>query len=430
MATAPPDPHLIPAFPSEAAQNTARASAGTTLALHGLALLVFGARMWSRWYPVYRMQLDDYACVMAYVSLHRSLWAFTRKLITMLSQILIVVNTSLLAAAIPYAFGRDPHTYFLSDSQEAFKYASIAQPIWAWSMVFIKVSFALMLLRIEQAKALRRFLWCMIVLQITLGIYNTLATLLQCMPVHKAWDLVGAVKGTCWSKRAVSISSIVVSVIHIITDFMLALLPISFLRKIQRPVRERVVVGGLMGLGFFAGIASIIKIVAAIEFGREGDPMNASINIGMWSVIEELVGFIVICIPCLRSPFQRVLQHCGLLSLRIRQHTFTRGYGSHGHAKNVVRSTSQSRLATIEGDAESGFKMKELRSEASEDEGCWRASTNEAGSRRGEIWCTKEVVVEHDRISRMPSSERLHGRPDAGWRDEPFDFDLPKSQRL
>jgi hypothetical protein len=275
----------------------------------------------------------------------------------------------------------------------------------------------------------------MIVLQITLGIYNTLATLLQCMPVHKAWDLVGAVKGSCWSKRAVSISSIVVSVIHIITDFMLALLPISFLRKIQRPVRERVVVGGLMGLGFFAGVASIIKIVAAIEFGGDGDPMNASINIGMWSVIEELVGFIVICIPCLRSPFQRVLQHCGLLSVRIRQHTFTRGYGSHGHVKHVVRSTSQSRLATIEGDAESGFKMKELtlRTQASDESGevPWRASTNETtGSGRGEIWCTKEVVVEHDRISRMPSHERLHGGPDAGWRDEPFDFDLPRSQRI
>jgi hypothetical protein len=215
-------------------------------------------------------------------------------------KILIIVNTSLLAAAIPYVFGRNPHTFFLSDAEDGYKYASIAQPIWAWSMVFIKVSFALMLLRISQSKPLRHFLHVMIVLQITLGVYNTLATLLQCVPVHKAWDLVGVVEGKCWSKRAVAISSIVVSVIHILTDFMLALLPISFLRKIQRPLRERVVVGALMGLGFFAGIASIIKIVAAIEFGRDADLMNASISIGMWSVIEELVGFIVICLPCLR----------------------------------------------------------------------------------------------------------------------------------
>jgi hypothetical protein len=297
-------------------------------------------------------------------------------------------------------------------------------------MVFIKVSFALMLLRISQSKLLRHFLWVMIALQITLGVYNTLATLLQCVPVHKAWDLTGTVQGRCWSKKAVAISSIVVSVIHLLTDFMLALLPISFLRKIQRPFRERLVVGALMGLGFFAGIASIIKIVAAIDFGRDSDPMNASINIGMWSIIEELVGFIVICIPCLRSPFQRVLTYCGVLSVKIRQHTFTRGYGS-GYIKHVLRSTSQSRLATIEGDTESGFKMKELRSEQSEEsEVPWRASTNESGSGRGEIWCTKEVMVEHDRISRMPNQERVYGGPVAGWRDEGFDFDLGHAARI
>ena len=68
MAPPPPDLHLIPAFPSEAAQKTGRTFAGATLALHGIALVVFGTRMWSRWRPVYRMQLDDYACAMAYVS--------------------------------------------------------------------------------------------------------------------------------------------------------------------------------------------------------------------------------------------------------------------------------------------------------------------------------------------------------------------------
>jgi hypothetical protein len=341
--------------------------------------------------------------------------------------VLIAINTSLLLAAIPYAFTHQPDAFFLSDSQEAFHLAAIAQPLWAWSMVFVKVSFALMLLRISPSKSLRCFLWGMIILQIILGVYNTLATLLQCVPVHKAWDLLGTVPGRCWSKKAVRISSITNSVIHILTDFMLALLPISFLRHIQRPMRERIIVGALMGLGFFAGVASILKIVAAMGFGKTEDQMNESITIGMWSVIEELVGFIVICIPCLRSPFQRVLQYCGMVSVRIRQHTLTRGYGrtyeSDGD-KIHARSQSQSRLATIEGDAESSFKMKDLRTEASEDEIPWRASTQETSSGRGEIWCTKEVVVQHDPISRVPSHERIHGGVEAAWKGEPFEFDL------
>ncbi|KAF1846353.1 uncharacterized protein K460DRAFT_377584 [Cucurbitaria berberidis CBS 394.84] len=371
-----PDPSLIPAFPSAAAQNNARSLAGTALALHGIALMV-----------------------------------------------LVVVNSILLLAAIPYAFGHSPTSFFLSDAQDAFRHATIAQPIWAWAMAAIKTSFALMLLRIEQSKKLRRFLWAMIALQMALGVYNTLTILLQCFPFYKAWDLIGAVPGTCWSRRAQSISTIAVSVLNVLTDFALAMMPISFLRKIQRPVRERIIVGGLMGLGVFAGVASILKIVAAAQFGRTGDPTNESIKIGMWSVVEELVGMIVICIPCLRSLFQHVLEYCGVLTVRVRQHTYTRGYGRtydrSEETKKSSRSQSRSRLATVvDGEHDAGFKLDNIRTEGSEDN-----ILHESPTRRGGIWCTKEVMVENDRLSRMPSYERPVGGPDASWHDEPFDLD-------
>jgi hypothetical protein len=372
------------------------------------------------------MQLDDYTCALAYVSTSSFPFYQQHLILTPSTKILIVVNTSLLLAAMPYAFTHQPNAFFLSDSQAAFQKASIAQPIWAWSMVFVKVSFALMLLRISPSKPLRHFLWGMVILQFTLGVYNTLATLLQCVPVRKAWDLLNTVPGHCWSKYAVRISSISVSVIHVLTDFTLALLPISFLRHIQRPLRERVIVGALMGLGFFAGVASTMKIIAAMRFGKTGDRVNESITIAMWSVIEELVGFIVICIPCLRSPFQHILRYCGVVSTRIRQHTLTRGYArtyASDADKQHVRSQSQSRLATTESDAESDFKTKDLRVEAEEDDVPWRASINETSSRKGEIWCTKEVVVQHDSISRIPSLERVPRRVHEAWRGELLEFD-------
>lgn len=62
-----PDPHTIPSFPSEAAQDNARTFAATALVFHGIALLVFAARLWTRLFPVLRMQLDDWVCVIAYV---------------------------------------------------------------------------------------------------------------------------------------------------------------------------------------------------------------------------------------------------------------------------------------------------------------------------------------------------------------------------
>jgi hypothetical protein len=62
------DPKFIPSFPSVNAQHHARAFAGVAITLHGLAFTCFVGRIWSRSSPVFRMYVDDYVCVLAYVS--------------------------------------------------------------------------------------------------------------------------------------------------------------------------------------------------------------------------------------------------------------------------------------------------------------------------------------------------------------------------
>ncbi|KAH7347103.1 hypothetical protein BKA66DRAFT_614405 [Pyrenochaeta sp. MPI-SDFR-AT-0127] len=401
------DPSTIPAFPSQATQDNARSFSRTALALHGVALVVFVGRMWSRCFPVFRLHKDDYVCIVAYI--------------------LVAVNSSMLLASIPYSFGYVPNDFSLADAQIALRYAVTAKPIWAWSMAAIKISFALMLVRIEQSINIRRFLWAMIAVQLALGAYNTFALLLRCVPLSKAWDLMGTVQGTCWSRRAQATSTIVSSVINILTDFALALLPISFLRKIQRPLRERIIVGMLMGLGVFAGVASCMKIVAATQLGRTVDPINERINIAMWSVVEELVGIIVICIPCLRSPFQRALEYCGLLSVSIRTHPQARGYDRTYDPSEEIQRTIRSRsqiqdhgcLAIApDTDHGAGFALDNIHSRGVEPH-----TVYEHPRGVGEIWCTKEVMVENETIcSRMPSYERPRCESAGGWANEPFDL--------
>jgi hypothetical protein len=320
---------------------------------------------------------------------------------------------------VPYTFALDPQAFFLSDAETAFKFAIVAQPLWAWSMATIKISFALMLLRIEQIVGWRRFLWAMIFLQIAIALYNTIGILLQCIPLSKAWDLMGTTPGSCWSKKAQSTSTIVVAVFNAITDFVFAVLPINFLRKMQRPVRERAIVGVLMGFGVFAGVASIVKITAAAQFGRTGDMIDESINIGMWSVIEELVGFIVICVPCLRTSVQRVAQTFSDMTTRMRHYGQTHCYGGTFNSDEQVKegSRSRSRFSMIaERGNDLGLKLGSLRTDRSDKEVLWESPVK----RPCEIWCTKEVMVDHDRLSRMPSSEWPNDGPNAVWMDHDF----------
>jgi hypothetical protein len=297
-------------------------------------------------------------------------------------------------------------------------------------MATIKIAFAFMLLRIEQKQGWRRFLWAMIFLQITFAFYNTIGILVQCIPIEKAWDLVNAVPGSCWSKEAQSNSTIVVAVFNAITDFVFAALPINFLRKIQRPVRERAVVGVLMGFGIFAGIASIIKITAAAQFSRTGDMLNESTNMGMWSVVEELIGFIVICVPCLLPASQRAAQIFSGITTRMRHYGQRHCYGKTLNAdeqmKESIRSRSRFSMIVERGN-DLGLKLGSLRTDRSDKEALWENSVQ----RPCEIWCTKEVMVDHDRLSRMPSSEWPNGGPNAVWMDRDFSLqDIEMGQAI
>ena len=106
------------------------------------------------------------------------------------------------------------------------------------------------MLRLEQQRFWRRFLWTMIGLQIAVCIYSTISVLIQCIPLHAAWDLMNLIADKkCWSQEAIRISSICVSSFNIVTDVVFAVLPATFLKKVQIPLRERVIIGGLMGLG-------------------------------------------------------------------------------------------------------------------------------------------------------------------------------------
>ena len=237
-------------------------------------------------------------------------------LLTVLSQLFATVDWGLLVATVHWSIGQTPPlTISMRRIEWAYMLAVIAQPLWAWAMVCIKMSVALMLLRLQRDKPWQRLLIVLMVVMAVTAVYNTIASTTQCIPLSATWDLLNTnKKAKCWSKRAVSISSTVVAVINILTDLIFSAMPITFLRNIQRPLRERIILGLLMGIGLFASSASIAKAVAVQSYGQTSDSLSESISIGLWSCLEEQLALIAACIPTLRSPFQKVLRHFNLIS--------------------------------------------------------------------------------------------------------------------
>ena len=103
------------------------------------------------------------------------------------------------------------------------------------------------------------------------------------------------------------------AVVSVSTDVMLSLAPISFLWNLKRPLRERLVLGFLMGLGLLAGVSSIIKNIMIADFGKPGLDMWAmNVSISTWTSLEMLLGIIAACVPFCKPAIETCFSSVGI----------------------------------------------------------------------------------------------------------------------
>ncbi|KAF2191830.1 hypothetical protein K469DRAFT_654985 [Zopfia rhizophila CBS 207.26] len=298
---------------------------GITGGLYVVALLLYGGRMYTRLRPVPRLGWDDYTITMAII--------------------LALIEWALFLTSVQYGAGR--HNFYIPASEQVkaqhFLYASTIP--WAASMMFIKISIACMLLRIKSTKPWLIFLWSMIGVQVASCIASLVFQLVQCIPLAAIWDPTNHPNAVCTKPETAFISIYVNSAIAITTDLTFAALPITFIRKMQMPMREKIILSCLMGLGVFAATASIVKTTLVKTYGITGDTLWDSIDLTLWSILEEQMGIIAACIPCLKQPFERVLNRMGLLS-SIKRSTYggyRNEYGNYGTRESHKMSAMKSR---------------------------------------------------------------------------------------
>jgi hypothetical protein len=68
-----------------------------------------------------------------------------------------------------------------------------------------------------------------------------------------------------------------------VTDVAFALLPLAFIFKLNRPVREKVVLGVLMGLGLIASACSIAKLAVVKLYLNTKDPIWDMSPLAIWA---------------------------------------------------------------------------------------------------------------------------------------------------
>ncbi|KAF2263484.1 hypothetical protein CC78DRAFT_449028, partial [Lojkania enalia] len=266
----------------------------STMILQVIAIIVVFARTYTRGYPAWRFRIDDYLIVLAFA--------------IMTAMFGVMYESHIWAWG-----GRHPTSRTLKEQRHVAKYGSISMPLWAWATGFVKISIAFMLLRFQQSQKWKYFMYVMIALNIVLIGFTGVWNMFQCIPFKAVYD--PSVKDKkCFSKRMIRICLYVSAACNISTDLVFSFMPLTFLGKIRRPLREKVVIGGLMALGLIASAFSLAKVILAAKLETpQGKDLGAYLMLfGLLSILEVQASFIAACIPTLRGSTRRLLIRIGL----------------------------------------------------------------------------------------------------------------------
>jgi hypothetical protein len=99
---------------------------------------------------------------------------------------------------------------------------------------------------------------------------------------------------------------------------------LTFIFKLNRPLREKVILAGLMGLGLFASGAAVVKLLLTKKYVTGPDPLWDMFDLGIWAMVELFVGIYAASIPCLRAPFEAFLRKMGILTVWEKTYTSSR----------------------------------------------------------------------------------------------------------
>ncbi|KAK4194534.1 hypothetical protein QBC40DRAFT_32709 [Triangularia verruculosa] len=274
-------------FITERAAFLARVHFGATVPLLALALVPFCARIYVRIWPVWRLGWDD---VFIIAGLACS-----------------IIDWGLLVREMHVQSG-----YITREEvREGVFAAYFAIPIWALSMTLIKTSIVLTLLRLPLKKSWRIGLYVIGAVQVTYCFADMPYLFFKCRPFHAAWDIMVRDRKCPKLETDILVSSIG-SAINITTDLLLSVAPMFILWNLRRPLRERIVICILTGMGLFASGASIMKAVVIADWRNVDDQWEMAMTIATWTILEQFISLFAACCPSLKGPIQALLGKCGI----------------------------------------------------------------------------------------------------------------------
>ncbi|KAJ0124662.1 integral membrane protein [Diaporthe amygdali] len=183
----------------------------------------------------------------------------------------------------------------------------VIQALYALSMCTVKWSMLFMLKRIFSVKPFEIVTWVIISLQAGWLVMTVLIGFLICRPVQKNWDPTA--EGTCGNQIA---GYTAVSVVNVIVDVLMLLLPLPMVYKLQTRPGYKVGLFAIFSIGLVTIAFSTVRLTSLNSINFD-DFSYTVIPVMTWTTAEAGVAILVASSALLRPVFDKMFHR--ILSL-------------------------------------------------------------------------------------------------------------------
>ncbi|KAI4236318.1 MAG: hypothetical protein LQ352_008023, partial [Teloschistes flavicans] len=216
-----------------------------------------------------------------------------------LAQFINLVGLGFVTAEVFDGLGR--HMYYLQPDQRR-RFQIIGWLDWMQTFItimFTKISICLFLKRIKNDRTNRLFVYTLIAANVLVTAVMCFLFLGMCRPLHAYWDV--GVEGKCFSTHQVEAMVAAQGAFSVLSDLILATMPLFFLRHLQISPRTKILLCVLMGAGYITAGCSLVRTV--LSDGVLNPDLTWSIlTNAAWRATEVNLGII-----CANAPIARPL---------------------------------------------------------------------------------------------------------------------------
>ena len=138
-------------------------------------------------------------------------------------------------------------------------YWFLSEIFYVLTCLFLRVSVAILLVRIASTKLQRLLIYFALFLMCLISTAFLFVVIFQCHPVDYYWEQYLFEKGSCISANVIADTAYAHSGVSFAADCILGLLPIWLLWKVQISLKRKLAIASLLGMGLLSVLLSNIS---------------------------------------------------------------------------------------------------------------------------------------------------------------------------